>query len=106
MKISELFNLNKTQYELDFVDIDPDRDAPLFLEPYFISKCEFPLAMDAYNYLKTYFEYLLALLRGDRIGQAEELFSHLGETNDICLGMSVGKPRGHGMGPEDTKEIF
>ena len=106
MKISELFNLNKTQFELDFVDIDPDRDAPLFLDPYFISKCEFPLAMDAYNYLKTYFEYLLALLRGDRIGQAEELFSHLGETNDICLGMSVGKPRGHGMGPEDTKEIF
>ncbi len=106
MKISELYELNKTQYELDFVDIDPDKDAPLFLDPYFISKCEFPFAMNAYTYLSTYFEYLLALLRGDHTTEAEELFSYLGETNDLCLGMSAGKPRGHGMGPEDTKEIF
>lgn len=106
MKISEIYNLNKTQYELDFVDIDPNKDAPLFLDPYFISKCEFPFAMMAYDYLTTYFEYLLALLRGNNTMQAEELFSYLGETNDLCLGMSAGKPRGHGMGPEDTKEIF
>ncbi len=106
MKISELYNLNKTQYELDFVDIDPSKDAPLFLDPYFISKGEFPLAREAYSYLRTYFEFLLALLRGNRIEEAKELFSHLGETNDLCLGMSKGKPQGHGMGPQDTDRIF
>lgn len=106
MNISKTFNLYKTQYELDFVDIDPSVDTPLFLDPYYISKCDFPFAIDAHSTLRSYFEFLLALLRGKRIKQAEELFSHLGETNDVCLGMSHGKPRGHGMGPEDTAAIF
>ena len=39
VKISELFDLKKSQYELDFVDINPDIDTPLFLDPYYISKC-------------------------------------------------------------------
>lgn len=106
MKISQLYSLNKSQYELDFVDIDPDKDTPLFLDPYYISKCEFPFAIDAHRTIRSYFEYLLALLRGKKFSQAEELFSHLGESNDICMGMSSGKPKGHGMGPEDTNAIF
>ena len=47
VKISELFDLKKSQYELDFVDINPDIDTPLFLDPYYISKCEFPFAVCA-----------------------------------------------------------
>ena len=42
---SNLFDIKKTQYELDFVDIDPEADMPLFLDPYYISKCEFPFAV-------------------------------------------------------------
>jgi hypothetical protein len=94
MKISKLFELNKSQYELDFVDIDPGVDTPLFLDPYYISKCDFPFAVDAHATLRSYFEFLLALLRGKRIRQAEEMFSYLGEANDI------------GMGPKDTEAIF
>ena len=106
MKISKIFNLGKTQYELDFVDIDPNIDTRLFLDPYFISRCDFPFAIEAHATLRSYFEFLLALLRGNNIKKAEEVFSYLGETNDVCLGMSHGKPRGHGMGPSDTEVIF
>lgn len=106
MKISECFNLYKSQFELDFVDVDTDKDTRLFLDPYFISKCDFPFARNAHDTLRSYFENLLALLRGNHIEEAEEIFSHLSETNDICLGMSSGRPGGHGMGPEDTKKIF
>ena len=78
MRIAQLFSLNKSQYELDFVDIDPDVDTPLFLDPYFISKCDFPFAEEAHYSIQSYFEYLLALLKSNHISEAEELFSYLG----------------------------
>ncbi len=106
MKISKKFLLNKSQFELDFVDIETDRDTSLFLDPYFVSRCDFAFTRMAQNTIRSYFEYLLTLLKNGNIKMAEEIFSHLGEANDICLGMSKGKPRGHGMGPKDTKMIF
>ena len=106
MRISELFDLKKTQHELDFVDIDIDSDIPLFLDPYFISKGDFPLALEAHLLLKSFFECLLNALRENRYAEAEELFSHLGETNEVCLGYSQSKPRGRGMGPTDATKIF
>lgn len=40
MKISEIYNLNKNQYQLDFVDIDVDTDIPLFLDSNLIRNSE------------------------------------------------------------------
>ncbi len=106
MKISELFGLEKSQHELDFVDIDVNSDTPLFLDPYFIGKNDFPLAYEAHLSLRSYFECLLRALRENRMTDAEELFSHLGESNEICLGFSRMKPQGKGMGPSDASKIF
>ena len=38
--------------------------------------------------------------------KANELFSHLGEVNEICLGMSLTNPKGKGIGKTDTANIF
>lgn len=106
MKISEMFGIHKTQHELDFVDVDIDVDTPLFLDPYFIAKNDFPIAFDAHLSLRSYFECLLCALRENRIPDARDLFSHLGETNEICLGFSRTIPQGKGMGPSDATRIF
>ena len=106
MRISQIFHLEKTQYELDFVDVDVEKDTPLFLDPYFISKMESPFTEDAYCTLKSFFDYLLALLRSNHLREAKDIFSYLGETNEICLGLSQGKPAGKGMGPTDSTNIF
>lgn len=106
MKISEHYNLNKSQYELDFVDIDTELDLPLFLDPYFISKCDFPFAVNAHRTIESFFEQLLRYLKNEEIRKSKELFTYLGETNEVCLGLSKGKPRGKGMGPTDAYKIL
>jgi hypothetical protein len=37
---SEFFNLNKTQAEIDFVDIDLEIDTPLYIDPYALTTRE------------------------------------------------------------------
>jgi len=106
MKISKIFNLDKSQYELDFVDVDTDCDTPLFLDPYFISKSDFHFAFEAHRTIKSFFEYLLMQLKAHKIPYTRELFSHLNEPNEFCLGMSRGKPEGKGIGPTDSEKIF
>ncbi len=106
MKISENFNLKKSQYELDFVDIDINTDIPLFLDPFFISKCDFPFAIQAHRSLQSFFDILLFMLKENKISKAQELFSHLGESNEICLGFSRNRPQGKGLGPSDADKIF
>ena len=56
--------------------------------------------------LRSYFECLLSALRDNRITDAEDLFCHLGESNEICLGFSRFAPKGKGMGPSDADRIF
>ena len=106
MKISEIFNLNKSQFELDFVDIDPEVDTPLFLDPYFISKSDTEFGRAAYILLNDFFSTLLSSLNNGNIALAQELFSYLGENNELCLGLSRGTPSGKGMGPKDSERIF
>ena len=59
MTISEYFKLNKTQYELDFIDIETEKDIPLFLDPYYLGLCNFSWAVDANRTLESFFSLLL-----------------------------------------------
>ncbi|MVN91477.1 hypothetical protein [Mucilaginibacter aquatilis] len=106
MKISKLFQLGKTQAELDFVDIDPDGDTPLFLDPHFLSKRVDSWSVEATLTLKSFFQRIIDLVRTDQIDVAKDMFDYLREPNATCLGLSQGRPRGNGVGDRDTAKIF
>lgn len=106
MKISEIYNLNKTQHELDFVDIDPSNDKAVFLDPFFISTRPQPWCIDADRILKNFFQYVIDLIRLNKIDEARSIFTHLNEPNETCLGLSQGIPRGRGAGDMDSQRIF
>lgn len=106
MKISDYFGLSKSQYELDFVNIDPDADLPLFLDPYFLSIRNDSWSISATRTIQNFFSHFITLVRSGNEEQARELFSHLHEPNETCLGMSRGAPSGRGIGSQDANDIF
>jgi hypothetical protein len=106
MKISEIFRLNKTQAELDFVDIDPERDFPLFLDSQLIGASSHAFADRCHTTISNFFQYFLELIQADRRDLARELFRNLSEPNETCLGTSRGRPAGRGVGREQASDIF
>lgn len=70
MRISKKFALGKTQYELDFVDININRDIPLFIDPYFLSIRKDRWSSDASRTLKSFFETFIKLIRAQREDEA------------------------------------
>jgi len=76
MNISEYFHLGKTQYELDFIDINLNSDMPLFIDPYYLGTCEFPWAVDANRTLESFFSLLLTYIQSEQYEEAHYIFSH------------------------------
>ena len=106
MKVSEVLNLEKNQFELDFVDIDIDGDLPLFIDPIYISKANTPMVNKMYSTLNNFFEYLMDLINTENITEARNIFMNLNEVNDIHLGLSKNESRGNGIGEKYQKKIF
>ncbi|PIF69455.1 hypothetical protein [Flavobacterium sp. 2] len=106
MKISEYFDLDKSQAELDFVDIDYTSDTPLFLDPFFLSKRTDNWSIQATLTLRSFFQRVIDLIRAGEENEAKELFDHLHEPNTTCLGMSRENPQGKGVGAGDADKIY
>lgn len=106
MKISKKFKLNKSQNELDFVDIDINKDMPLFIDPYRISRLSGPFINEANSIINNFFSYLIELLKAGEYEKAKSIFINLNEVNETCLGYSKNKPRGNGMGPKKSNDFF
>lgn len=105
-KITEIFNLNKSQYEIDFVNIDPETDTELFIDPYWLSRQENEFAIVCDTLIKSFFTKLISLIKNNEMRQAIALCSHLKESSDICLGYSKKRGTlGSGMGPDIIRDF-
>ncbi|MDM1465165.1 hypothetical protein [Myroides odoratimimus] len=106
MRISEIFNLNLTQAQLDFVDIDVLMDTPLFIDPFLLSKRTDNWSYEANRTIQNFFQKVIELIKNDELVKARELFDHFIEPNETCLGTSKGNPNGRGMGKSYADEVF
>ncbi|MGT2505935.1 hypothetical protein [Cupriavidus basilensis] len=98
--------MGKSQVELDFVDIDPDRDTPLYLTPHTLGYRNDAFSVEAHRTVESFFRYFLELIRAQELDLARQLFAHLHEPNETCLGVSRGNPNGRGVGPQQAQQIF
>jgi hypothetical protein len=106
MKLSQVLALNVTQHEIDFIDIDISNDTPLFIDPHFIATRQDAWSHEATSCIRSFFGYLLTLIRADNREQALEIFMGLKEPNETRLGLSRGRSQGRGVGPDDARKIF
>ncbi len=103
---SKKFNINKTQHELDFVDVPIDGDILLFIDPFAISRRIDPWSQQCHRAIVSFFQCVVdAIIRRD-IGTASELLRHLHEPNETRLGYSSGKPDGTGFGNMQSEELL
>ena len=106
MKISRIFGINKSQAELDFIDVNIQRDKLLFVDPFLISNNADEWSLAASHTIQSFFQYVLNNIRSGNITAARQAFRHLHEPNDTCLGMSRGRPRGRGVGSDNAGDGF
>lgn len=106
MRISKRFDLGVSQYELDFIDINTSRDLRLFVDPHFLGRRTDRWSIDAAASVQSFFAHFLDLVRTGKLTEARRMFSHLGEPNETCLGMSKGRPQGNAVGEELADEMF
>ncbi|MBR9789011.1 MAG: hypothetical protein GYB40_13865 [Vibrionaceae bacterium] len=106
MKISERYELEASQFELDFVDIDTDKDTPLFIDPFFLGSRLDSMSTNASRTLRNFFQTFVSLIRSGSTEQARRLFDNLHEPNETCLGLSTGQPRGNAIGEVDGHKLF
>jgi hypothetical protein len=105
---SEYFNLNKTQFELDFVDVPINNgDAPLFIDPYEISKRNDYWSIDCHNAIVNFFQYIIDRIRQGDDRNAKYALSELKEPNQTRFGLSKGEnPSGRGIGGEQASDLY
>lgn len=106
MRVSEFFNLNRTQPYLDFVDIPLNTDIPVFLDPNAIKSLESAWGNELSSLLQTFFEVVLRLIKNNQHDKAKKLLSSLNDRNEFHLGYSAGESKGHAFGSESAKSVW
>jgi hypothetical protein len=106
MKFSRFFGLNQGQAQLDFVDVDTDRDMRLFVDPYAIQTKENDFNLACTDQIKTFFDEVLDALRRKNHLKAQDLTAHLSEPQETFLGFSRHRPQGRGVGRMQADQIL
>jgi hypothetical protein len=106
MRFSDQFKLNKSQSELDFVDIPLHTDLPLFIDPYAISMVSDEWFIECNDLIVDYFQLIIDIIKKGNKSLALTMLEHLNEPNETHLGLSTGKSAGRGVGKDQSVELY
>lgn len=106
MKVSEKFNLNFKQPELDFVDVFLDTDTPLFVDPYVFKYRNDDFSIECNDLIVDFFEYVLSCILNKDTSLAHILLNSLNEPKETHLGVSRFSIKGRGIGPKQALLIL
>ena len=105
-KFSEIYDIGLEQPQLDFVDITPSRDTPLFIDPFAISLKKDAWSEECQDHITHFFQTALDHIRNNREQEARSLLNGLSEPNETCLGLSRGSPAGRGVAGKQALDLY
>ena len=105
-RFSKVFGIDKSQAELDFVDVNLDTDTPLFLDPFAITQRVDPWSEECTRTVMAFFQQVIDYIRADNDDGARQLLSNLREPNETRLGFSKNRPQGAGIGELQSEQVF
>jgi hypothetical protein len=106
MRVSQFYNLGKTQPSLPFLDVDIVKGAKLFLNARAISLLHSDFGDHCKDLLQDFFRELLNAVKSEDHQRAFSILSQLGEPNETHLGLSADRSEGRGLGPARAKDIW
>ena len=106
MLFSEAFNLNRSQPEIDFIDVDLALDFPLYFDPSTFLDSDDEFAKGCAEDIYDFFEAVMEAIRNNNRNRGVDLLSALKEPNDSYLGVSKGKPAGRGLGRTQAAKVY
>lgn len=106
MDFSRFFSLSKTQAELDFVNVDPERDTRVFVDPYALEVKDDQWSNRCADHIRSFFHAVLHAIRTGDDDRAMHLLSNLHESQETFLGLSSGIPRGRGIGSGNAEQLY
>ncbi|WP_435055192.1 hypothetical protein [Micromonospora aurantiaca (nom. illeg.)] len=105
MRVSEYYELDRTQPELDFVDVDISTDVTVFLDPRAIRIQDSDWAHECQTMLQSFFAEVLEAIHRQEEGRVDYLLGRLSEPNETHLGFSRGRSRGRGLGGVGAEKV-
>ncbi len=103
---SEYFQLDKSQFELDFVDVPIDSDILLFVDPFSMSQRLEPWSQKCHLTLVSFFQKVIDAIRNGDEQLARTLLRFLREPNETRLGFSRFQPQGAGIGSYQSEQLL
>lgn len=105
-RFSEIFGIGLDQPQLDFVDISPASDIPLFIDPFAISLKSDQWSEACHRHITHFFDTALDYVKTGRAADARALLNGLSEPNETCLGLSKGSPAGRGVSGKQALDLY
>lgn len=106
MRVSEYFDLNRSQPTLDFVDIHTENDVSVFIEPDAIRNLQDDWGQQCEIMISTFFDSLLDAAQMNDTDRLEYLLFNLSEPNETHLGWSKGVSQGRGLGRKRAEKVM
>lgn len=106
MRVSDYYQLDRTQPNLDFVDVDIVGDTRIFVDPRALRLLPSNWGNECVSLVQNFFQVVLSAIKEGNHNRARNLLLLLKEPNETHLGLSKKEARGRALGRDSAHDVW